>query len=116
MKNNRHGQAEILSDDDLAQILNECEPKHKLLFAIAYYTSARISEVLKLERNDIKGGYITFKKKNTKTKNTRQVKISTKLQTVINEVGLPNSGYLFPGKKTGHLTRQAADAALRKVL
>lgn len=114
MKNNRNGQAEVLNDEQLFELLEEMEPKHKLLFAVCYFTSCRISEALKLERSDVKGGCIVFRSKNTKTGDTREVRINPKLQAIINNVGLPESGYLFPGKKGGHLTRQAADAALRK--
>ncbi len=116
MKNNREGQAEVLTDAQLEELLSECNPNHKLLFAIAYYTSARISEVLKLRREDFKAGIITFRKKNTKTKKSRQVRISAKLKAIIDEAGLPESGWLFPNKDSSkHISRQAADKALRKV-
>lgn len=38
----------------------------------------------------------------------------TKLKQVLAQVELPTSGYLFPGRFKGHLSRQAADLALRQ--
>jgi integrase/recombinase XerD len=114
MKNNRNGQAEILTDDQLLELLNEMEPRHQLLFGICFYTSCRVSEALKLIRSDFKSGVIVFRAATTKTNETREIQIIGKLQRIIDEVGLPKSGFLFPGKNSGHLTRQAADAALRK--
>ncbi len=115
-KNNRTGRAGILTDEQLVELLSECNPNHKLLFAIAYYTSGRITECLKLRREDSKAGTITFRRQNTKTKISRQVPVASKLQAIIDELGLPSSGWLFPNK-TGenHMSRQAADKALRKV-
>lgn len=114
MKVDRHDQAAILSDEQFQELLSDCSPRYKLLFAITYYASARIGEVIKLQASDIRGGYITFKKQNTKTKDTRQVKISIKLQAIIDEVGLEKGGYLFPNN-TGKscISRQAVDKYLR---
>jgi integrase/recombinase XerD len=114
MKHNRNGQAEILKEDQLEELLNTFVPKHKLLFAICYYTSCRISEALKLERSDFISDRIIFRAATTKTKRTREVKIPQKLAQIIEEVGLPAKGYLFPSPSgNGHMTRQAADKALR---
>jgi len=116
MKNNRHGQAAVLSDSQLEELLNECNEQYKLLFAITYYSSARISEVLKLEVSDIKGSTITFRKANTKTKTTRQLIIADKLQEIIDHSNIPKKGYLFLNQKqTNHISRQAVDKYLRKV-
>ena len=116
MKNNRHGQAAVLSDDQLDQLLAECNDQYRLLFAITYYSSARISEVLKLVVSDIKGDTITFRKGNTKTKTTRQIKISSKLKTIINNYRLPKKGYIFLNQKgNNHISRQAVDKYLRRM-
>lgn len=114
MKVDRNGQASVLSDEQFQELLSVCSARYKLLFAITYYASARISEVIKLQTSDIKGGFITFKKMNTKTKETRQVKINSKLQAIINEVGIETTGYLFPNN-TGKacVSRQAVDKYLR---
>lgn len=116
MKNNRHGQAAILSDEQLEELLAECNSQYRLLFAITYYTSARISEVLKLEASDIKGNTITFRKVNTKTKTTRQVKICSKLREIIKNSDLPKKGFLFLNQSgSNHISRQAVDKYLRKI-
>lgn len=114
MKNNRNGQAETLSEEQLEELFSVLHPNHKLLFAICYYTSCRVSEALKLQRSDWIGDRIVFRAATTKTKRTRDVKIPQKLAAVLAEAELPDQGHLFPGKNGGHLTRQAADLALRK--
>jgi integrase/recombinase XerD len=114
MKNNRNGQAEILREDQLEELLSVLSPKHKLLFAICYFTSCRISEALKLQSSDFISDRIVFRAATTKTKRTREVKIPQKLAQIIEEVGLPAKGYLFPSSSgNGHISRQAADKALR---
>jgi integrase/recombinase XerD len=114
MKNDRNGQAEVLSGSQLEELLNELAPNHRALFAICYYTSCRISEALKLVAEDWVGDRIVFRASTTKTKKTREVKVSAKLKAMLDGVDLPSSGYLFPGRRGGHLSRQAADLALRK--
>jgi integrase/recombinase XerD len=114
MKVDRNGQAETLSEDQLEILFTELSPKMRLIFSICYYTSCRISEALKLEAQDVVGDRIVFRRVTTKTKRTREVKIPTKLQALFRETQLPKSGYLFPGRRKGHLTRQAADLALRE--
>jgi len=115
MKNNRNGQAEVLTDEQLEELMKVMQPNHQLLFSICYYTSCRVSEALKLERSDIIGDRIVFRARTTKTKTTRDVKIPSKLQAILSRFNLPPTGYLFPGRTNGkHLTRQAADLALRK--
>ncbi len=114
MKNNRNGQAEVLTDQQLENLFDVFSPQHRLIFALCYYTSCRVSEALKLERSDIISDRIVFRARTTKTKTTRDVIIPTKLKALLNQTELPTKGYLFPGKRKGHLTRQAADLALRK--
>lgn len=114
MKNHRNGQAEVLTDSQLEELMAVLPDNHRLLFAICYYTSCRVSEALKLERSDMIGDRIVFRAATTKTKTTRDVKIPSKLREVLHQVELPATGYLFPGRTGGHLSRQAADLALRK--
>lgn len=113
MKNNRNGQAQVLNDEQLEELLSVLSSKYKLLFAICYYTSCRVSEALQLKRSDIIGARIVFRAATTKTKKTREVKVSQKLAEVIEEVGLTAKGYLFPNSTGGYTSRQAADKALR---
>ena len=112
-KVNRNGQAEVLTDEQLTDLLEELSHPHRLIFAICYYCSSRIGEVVQLQRSDIVGDRLIFRAQTTKTKTTRDVKISTKLQAEFNRVTLPESGYLFPGRFGGYLTTQATDKALR---
>ena len=118
MKNNRNGQAETLNEKQLDELLKLeppiLYPHHRALFAICYFTSCRISEALQLEAGDLVDDRLVFRAATTKTKQTRDVKIPAKLKVILDAVKLPASGYLFPGKNGGHLTRQAADLALRK--
>jgi integrase/recombinase XerD len=114
MKNNRNGQASIVTEAQLNELLEVLSPKYRLLFAVCYYTSCRVSEALQLQRSDIIDDCIIFRAKTTKEKKTREIKITSKLADVIEQVGLPSGGYLFPGSNKQHLTRQAADLALRQ--
>jgi integrase/recombinase XerD len=113
-KVNRNGQAAVLTDEQLAELLDSLPQPHRLIFAICYFCSSRIGEVVQLQRSDIVGDRIVFRARTTKTKQTREMKISTKLQVELDTFGLPESGYLFPGRFKGHLTTQATDKALRK--
>ena len=114
MKNNRNGQAEILREEQLEELFGVLSPKHKLLFSICYYTSCRVSEELQLQKADVIGNWIVFRAVTTKTKRTREVKIPHKLAQIMNEVGLPDKGYLFPNSTGECMSRQATDKALRQ--
>ena len=114
MKVDRNGQAEVLSEEQLNELLRYLSNPHRAIFAICYYTSCRVSEALKLRAEDMVGDRVVFRASTTKTKKTREVKLASKLKSVLAETPLPGSGYLFPGRKGGHLSRQATDLALRK--
>ena len=107
-------QAVVLTDEQLKELFGVLSPSDRLLFGICYYTSCRISEALQLTREDIVGERLVFRARTTKTRKTREVKISSKLAELLLAAGLPSSGYLFPGKDGKHRTRQSADLALRK--
>lgn len=114
MKIRRNGQSAVLTEEQFQEMMGVFSSADKLLFGICYYTSCRISEALQLTKADIVGERIIFRAATTKTKKTREVKISTKLAALIIEIGLPKTGYLFPGRNGGYRTRQSADLALRK--
>lgn len=115
-KNYRHGQAEIWNLDQFEQVMTQLSPKMRCVFSICYYTSCRISEALQLKAEDRVGDRFVFRRATTKTKRTREVMIHPKLAAILAQADLPKQGYLFPGRgKKGHLTRQAADHALRVV-
>ncbi len=108
MKIQRNGQAEVLTEEQFAELMSSFSPSDKLLFGICYYTSCRISEALQLRKEDIVGDRLVFRASTTKNKRTREVKISNKLAGLILDVGLPKSGYLFPSRDgKGHKSRQA---------
>jgi integrase/recombinase XerD len=118
-KRNREGQARHLTEDDLARLFPELpDAKWQCVFALAYFTGSRISEVLKLEVSDIETEIVWFRKANTKTKQARAAKIVPELRPFLAAYPFPQSGYLFPSRHnarhTGHLSRQAADLVLRE--
>lgn len=118
-KQNRHGQARHLTEDDLAALFNVLpDAKWRCLFAIAYFTGARISEVLKLQVVDVTLEQVIFRAANTKTKKMRIALIVPPLQAFLDAYDWPSAGYLFPahhnGDRTSHLSRQGADWLLRQ--
>lgn len=114
MKHQRNGQAAVISEPQLEELFSELSPNHRALFAVCYYTGCRVSEALQLQRSDILGDRIVFRAATTKTKETREIKVSSKLAAILAASNLPDRGYLFSGREGGHMSRQAADLALRK--
>lgn len=84
-KVNRSGQATVLLPNQAQPLLSELPPKHRLAAAIAYYTAARIGEVLQLRAEAIAAGEIVFTFQTTKTKTTRTAKIPTPLAQLLSE-------------------------------
>lgn len=118
-KRNREGQSRHLTEEDLARLFPEFpDEKWQCVFAIAYFTGSRISEVLKLDVSDIEAETVWFRKANTKTKKARAAKIVPELRPFLKAYQAPQSGYLFPSHhnavQAGHLSRQAADRVLRE--
>ena len=113
-KRDRNGKAEIWTNEKLDELWLELAPRFRALFSICLYTGCRVSEARQLHAEDIIENYIVFRKQTTKTKATRQVKLHPKLSIVLGEIELPTEGYLFPGKRSGCITRQTADYALRQ--
>lgn len=109
MKNQRNGQAEILSEAQVAIVLAELSPRMRAIFAICYFTACRIGEALQLRADDVLGGKISFRRVTTKTSRSREVPIAPRLAEILATCNLPVSGALFG------VTRQAADKALRQV-
>lgn len=118
-KKNREGQARILDPESLSNIFKELpSAKWRAVFAIAYFTGSRISEVLSLDVADLEADRINFRKANTKTKKHRAAVVVDALRPFLAEYQAPETGYLFPAHhngKGGHLQRQAADLVLRQV-
>jgi integrase/recombinase XerD len=117
-KINRQGQARALTLENLVDIFAVL-PSEKWLavFAIAYFTGSRISEVLSLDVGDIAADRISFRRENTKTKKARVAVLVESLKPFLVAYEAPTSGYLFPShhnaRRPGHLSPQAADKVLR---
>ena len=126
MKINRNGKASALTDQQFKVLLDAApSPKHRMLWALQRYTAARIGEALQVTWAATAGGRITFLKRTTKTKATRQVPICHQLQVELDRyqahwqasLGAQSGAeYLFhtDDSTTQPMTRQAADKALRK--
>lgn len=119
MKQNGHGQAKLLTNEEFTEILETAELKfglkYKVIFGIAYYTGCRMSECLQLRWSDICSTHITFRNQTTKTKKTRQVPISSKLKVLLDSFKVSGDrcdDYLFPGR-TKHLTIKVVDKNLK---
>ena len=116
-KRNREGQARHLTEENLAQLFDALpEGKWQTIFAIAYFTGSRISEVLSLDVADVASDRISFRRENTKTKKPRVAMVVEGLKPFLASYDAPEQGYLFPAHhngKGGHISRQAADKVLR---
>jgi integrase/recombinase XerD len=111
-KTHRNGQAEIWkSEEQFLEVCAEMTPATRAVMMVCYFTCCRVGEAVQLRREDIVNGQIVFRRETTKTKHTRSVPISQKLEPVL--AALPSSGPLFPGKN-GCLTTRAVDKALRQ--
>jgi len=117
-KVNRRGQARNLTPENLGLIFDELpDEKWRAVFAIAYFTGSRISEVLSLEVSDIGPDRVRFRAENTKVKKPREAVIVDALRPFLDAYERPQDGFLFPAHhngKGGHVTRQAADQVLRE--
>ncbi len=109
MKNNRSGQAAILSNTDYSKIRNQIKSqKYKLLLDLAWYTGERWGALVKLKVEDcynLDGSprqYITFRAATRKAtpdgkRKTRQVPVHTILAESLLSYKLDSdSEYLFP--------------------
>tara|TARA_Y200000002_G_scaffold153778_1_gene127091 strand:- start:867 stop:1256 length:390 start_codon:yes stop_codon:yes gene_type:complete len=120
MKNNGHGRAAVHSDADFAWLLAAAPSQsYRTLWILQRATAARISEALSLRWCDVGGGFITFRKRTTKTNQTRQVPCSPVLLEALEALrpeGAGDEDFLCHAKdsETQPLSRNAADVALRK--
>ncbi len=127
-KNNRSGQAKILTEYELSKIRKHLNrERDKLLFDILRYTGERLGAVIQLRISDLfnhKGQpleEITFRAGTRKAtakgiRHTRQVPFHPALLETMEGYELPPvNGWLFPSKNNPckHITFQAADQILR---
>ena len=141
MKHDGYGEAEILTPEQLDLLVEHLpEGPHKIAFCVMRYSASRISETLKLKWSDINDKSILFKKINTKTEESRTIKLNPKLRLILAEWKLiwhkyPLKGrkvstqnklieyvipqpqptdYVFKGRKKGqHLNRKSVDRVVR---
>ncbi|GFE72055.1 site-specific integrase [Chroococcus sp. FPU101] len=125
MKIDRHGQAKILTTDEIQRLFNQGltvnPPRDRALFAVCLYTACRISEAVTLTKRDVydtQGNVrpeLIIRKGNTKGKlATRTIPVIEDLRIKL-EAYTPrkNSIYLFPGNEGNkrantHLHRDSA--------
>ncbi|MBD2090201.1 site-specific integrase [Microcoleus sp. FACHB-1515] len=123
MKVDRHGQAKVLSQREIAELFEVGLQADRdcALIGICFFTGCRINEactMLASDAYDATGvrAKITIRKQNTKGKQeTRQIATSQKLKHYL-AVYREQTGqkYLFAGRHgRGHLNSRSADAILR---
>lgn len=130
-KNNRNGQAAILSDSDYSRIRKHLKNKqHRLIFDIARYTGERWGAILKLQVRDVYDAElkpreeITFRAATRKAspsgeRKTRQVPLHPQLRDSLEAYkASTESEWLFPSplNRDAPLTFRAGDSALRRAV
>lgn len=126
MKNNRHGRARVLNQEEFQALFNELNknPRDACLYAICFFTACRISEALQIETTDItiinvKDGQkkiLTLRKATTKGKlSTRTIPVHAILDRYLEAYHPPKAGALFPGQvgRNKYLSRSTADRIFR---
>jgi integrase/recombinase XerD len=126
MKVARNGKAAALSPEQFAALLEAApSPRYRALWMVQRFAAARIGEALALTWADVSGGKTTFRRRNTKTKATRQVPQAqqfTEALELYRAAWAEEHGHeprpeeaLFPaaGSTTAFASRQGADKALR---
>ena len=81
---------------DIARMKESLHGRDLLLFITGINTNLRISDILKLKREDFNGEHIRIKEQ--KTSKYKTFKINDSLRKAIEELA-PESGYLFPSRK-----------------
>lgn len=127
MKNNRHGQAAIISDSDYSKIRKQIRSKkYKLLLDLAWFTGERWGALIQLKVSDVYNpdrkvrSHITFKANTRKAspdgkRQTRQLIIhSTLAESLQGYKPEIDSDWLFPNREhNNHINLRSADKILR---
>ncbi|PAX52857.1 tyrosine-type recombinase/integrase [Brunnivagina elsteri] len=129
MKNNRFGQAAIISNSEYSKIRREFKSeKYKLIWDIAWYTGERWGALVQLRVDDVyQNGKpretITFRANTRKARpdgkrETRQVPVHPSLrESLYDYIPCLASGWLFPSRdETKHIDIRLADKILRSAL
>jgi integrase/recombinase XerD len=128
MKIERHGQAKILTQQEIELLFNKGlqTSRDRTLFGVCLYTACRIAEACSLMVKDIytnSGAVrstINFRKANTKGKlQTRTIPVIEDLRSLLDILAFPRGQtYLFPGRHPNHhwkhLHTNSADQILRE--
>ncbi len=125
MKVDRHGQAKILTTEEINLIFYEGvkNDRDRAMFAICLYTACRINKCVSLRTTDVyyRQGIvrpeIIFRKGNTKGKlATRCIPVIEDLRLMLlNYYPSPRTWFYFPGPgQTGHICPDSASRVLRK--
>lgn len=131
-KNNRYGQAAIITENEALRIRNALSlPWQKLFWDIARYTGERWGAITALQVRDVyldpksrkPHEYITYRAATRKANpdgshQTRQVPIHPVLIDILKAYEPPLDGWLFPSrnKPENHICFIAADMMLRRAL
>jgi integrase/recombinase XerD len=125
MKVDRHGQAKVLTQDEINRLFGEggfsCD-RDRALFGVCLYTGCRINEactMLTTDAFDSAGvrAKLTIRKDKTKGKQeTRQIPTHPELRRYLfTHHDQAGKLYLFPGRhRLGHINPRSADAILRE--
>lgn len=133
MKNNRSGQAQIISDGEYFKIRQQIRSsKYKLLLDLAWFTGERWGALVQLKFSDVyqpngkPQEAITFRAVTRKAspdgkRETRQVPVHSNLFESLRsykpDEGFNLNNYLFPGKNLNtHISRRVSDKILRKAV
>ena len=119
-KKDGKGQARHLDEEELVTFFNHLpDKKWQCVFAIAYFTGSRISEVLSLGISAIQSERIVIitvlKARKARKSMTREISIQPQLRAFLdaylNAYDAPESGHLFPAyqnsRRKTHVSRQA---------
>jgi len=124
MKINRHGQAKVLTQQEIQLIFSQglSNERDRTLFGMCLFSACRIREACTLLTDDIytpKGQVrqqFILRKGNTKGKlATRSIPIIEDLRLLLAEY-YPQAGrvYLFPGRSSGHISHDSAARIFRQ--
>ena len=111
MKIERHGQAKILTQQEIELLFNEGlqSDRDRALFGVCLYTACRVAEACSLKVIDVftPAGVIrsemVIRKSNTKGKlGTRTIPIIQELRLLLETYEHPSHPYLFPSRHLNH--------------
>ncbi len=114
MKIDRHGQAKILTQEEIHLLFSEgfVKIRDRVLFAVCLYTACRIGEAVSLRTKDIydrRGrvrSELNIRKEHTKGKlDTRTIPIVDDLKRYFEIYQRPKGEFLFPARHNNHSTK-----------